>query len=96
MVPSKIVVPKGNFILGVIKLDGPCKAPIELNVQATLQAPSNLAAFNGADGWLTFGRIDRFTLSGNGVFDGQGHHGWANNDCHKRINCNRLPMVRTF
>ncbi|CAM8991912.1 unnamed protein product [Rhodiola kirilowii] len=43
--PAKVVVPKGTFILGIIKLDGPCKAPIELNVEGTLQSPSDLEAF---------------------------------------------------
>ncbi|CAM8891059.1 unnamed protein product [Rhodiola kirilowii] len=94
--PSKVVVPKGKFILGLIKFDGPCKAPIELNVQGTLQAPSDLAAFNGSDGWVVFGHIDHFTMSGNGVFDGQGHIAWAKNDCHKNTKCARLPYNIRF
>uniref|UniRef100_A0A7N0TEJ0 Exopolygalacturonase-like n=1 Tax=Kalanchoe fedtschenkoi TaxID=63787 RepID=A0A7N0TEJ0_KALFE len=94
--PGKIVVPKGKFILGMIKFEGPCKAPIELNVLGTLQAPSDLAAFKGADGWVVFGRIDHFTMSGDGVFDGQGHVAWEKNDCHKNTKCSGLPYNIRF
>ncbi|KAL9679402.1 hypothetical protein QQ045_017261 [Rhodiola kirilowii] len=58
--PAKVVVRKGTFTLGIIKLDGPCKAPIELNVEGTLQSPSDLEAFKGADGWLVFGKDRSF------------------------------------
>ncbi|CAM8985353.1 unnamed protein product [Rhodiola kirilowii] len=94
--PSKIVVPKGTFILGLIKFDGPCKAPIELNVQGTLQSPSDLESFKGADGWVVFGHLDFFTMSGNGAFDGQGHIGWEKNDCHKNKKCSLLPYNLRF
>jgi len=54
-----------------------------------LQAPKSLQG----DNWITFEHIDRLTLSGEGVFDGQGKAAWKKNDCHKRINCAQLPIV---
>ncbi|KAL0560156.1 hypothetical protein IC582_000550 [Cucumis melo] len=36
------------------------------------------------------------TLLGGGVFDGQEKAGWEKNDCHKRIDCARLPISLRF
>ncbi|KAF4359764.1 hypothetical protein F8388_008326 [Cannabis sativa] len=70
--PSELLIPKGTFKLKRITLDGPCKAPIKINLQATLQAPSDPNGFKDGDGWVTFEHIDRLTLMGGGSFDGQG------------------------
>ena len=45
------------------------------------------------DNWIIFAHIDRLTVSGGGVFDGQGKEAWGKNDCYKRINCAQLPIV---
>ncbi|CAN4084596.1 unnamed protein product [Withania somnifera] len=37
--PSTIVIPKGTYPMNQVKLQGPCKAPLELQVQATLMPP---------------------------------------------------------
>ncbi|KAM4109388.1 hypothetical protein ACB094_03G115300 [Castanea mollissima] len=44
---SKVVISAGTYKLGVVTLLGPCKGAIEFNLQGTLQAPSDLASFNG-------------------------------------------------
>ncbi|TXG75300.1 hypothetical protein ES332_1Z028600v1 [Gossypium tomentosum] len=43
--PSKIVIPKGIYFLSTATLDGPCKAPIDLQVQGTVKAPADPGAF---------------------------------------------------
>ncbi|MFQ6621099.1 hypothetical protein Gotur_003141 [Gossypium turneri] len=52
-------------------LDGPCKAPIEIQVEGTVKAPADPGAFKDPK-WIAFNRIENFKLSGGGLFDGQG------------------------
>ncbi|KAK4597092.1 hypothetical protein RGQ29_014914 [Quercus rubra] len=93
---SKVVISKGVYNLGLVTLLGPCKGAIEFNLQGTLQAPSNVASFNGKDGWVAFESIDGLTVSGGGVFDGKGQQAWQKNDCSKDKNCNPLPINIRF
>nr|POE81783.1 exopolygalacturonase [Quercus suber] len=93
---SKVVISKGVYKLGLVTLLGPCKGAIEFNLQGTLQAPSNVASFNGKDGWVVFERIDGLTVSGGGVFDGQGKQAWQKNECNTDKNCNILPINIRF
>ena len=91
---SKVVFSVGAYKLGLVTLLGPCKGAIEFNLQGTLQAPSNVASFNGKDGWVVFESIDGFTVSGGGVFDGKGQQAWQKNKCNKDKNYNVLPVVK--
>ena len=91
---SKVLISAGAYKLGLVTLLGPCKGAIEFNLQGTLQAPSDVASFNGKDGWVIFQHIDGLTMSGGGVFDGKGQLAWEKNDCKKEKNCNTLPIVR--
>lgn len=91
--PSKIIIPAGTFMLSQAKLEGPCKAPIELQVQGTINAPTNPGQFKEGE-WFTVNYIDHFTLSGTGTFDGQGAQAWSQNDCKKADDCSALPNVR--
>nr|POF03198.1 exopolygalacturonase [Quercus suber] len=59
-------------------------------------APSDVASFNGKDGWVVFERIDGLTVSGGGVFDGKGQQAWQKNECQKDKNCNVLPINIRF
>lgn len=93
--PSTVLIPGGNYLLTAVKIEGPCKAPVEIQVQGTLLAPADPAQVK-ADGWLTFEHIDLFTLSGKGIFDGQGAIAWAKNDCSKNSNCGPIPMNLRF
>lgn len=87
--PSKILIPKGLFLLSPVTLQGPCKCAVELEVQGTLKASSdNKAGKEG--GWVTFQRIDQFTLTGEGIFDGQGEKAWG--ACGTNF-CDKLPIV---
>ncbi|KAE8645728.1 exopolygalacturonase [Cucumis sativus] len=90
--PSAVVIPKGTFKVREGEFKGPCKSPIEFRVHGTLQAPKH----PHGDSWITFAYVDRLRLSGGGVFDGQGKAGWEKNDCHKRIDCAKLPISLRF
>lgn len=93
--PNTIVVPKGTFGLIKATLGGPCKAPIELQVQGILRAPQNPSLIKEGE-WVTIQHLDHFTLSGGGTFDGQGARAWSQNDCAKTGECSKLPNVSFF
>ncbi|OMO50511.1 Glycoside hydrolase, family 28, partial [Corchorus olitorius] len=69
--PSKIVIPEGEYMLSQVTLEGPCKAPLEVQVRGNLKAPTDPSQYNNIPSWVTFQRIDHLTLSGPGTFDGQ-------------------------
>ncbi|XP_010536243.1 PREDICTED: exopolygalacturonase-like [Tarenaya hassleriana] len=94
--PSKLIVPKGTYVLRQVVFEGPCKAPLELQVHGTIKAPEDPSDFIEKAGWISFQRIDRFALVGNGTFDGQGSTAWSQNDCHKTGECNKLPINIRF
>ncbi|XP_075636829.1 exopolygalacturonase-like [Castanea sativa] len=93
---SKVVISAGTYKVGVVTLLGPCKGAIEFNLQGTLQAPSDLASFNGKDFWVSFERIDSLTVLGGGVFDGKGQTAWQKNNCDEKYNCKLLPINIRF
>ncbi|KAK4384539.1 Polygalacturonase [Sesamum angolense] len=94
--PSIIVIPRGTWSLSQVKLTGN-KAPLELQVQGTVQANPNPSQLPNKEGeWITINYVNYFTLSGGGVFDGQGQEAWKQNDCHKNRNCAKLPMNLSF
>ena len=86
---SEIFIPRGIFRVKQGKFEGLCNSPIDFQLGGTLQALKSLQG----DNWITFARVDRLTLSGEGVFYGQGKAAWKRNDCHKCINCAQLPVV---
>lgn len=92
---SKVVVPKGVFKITQAILQGPCKAPIEFNLQGTLQAPQVGPGFKGGDTWISFQHVDFLTVSGNGVFDGQGKSAWGQKCDHTEY-CGNLPINIRF
>ncbi|KAF8409675.1 hypothetical protein HHK36_005754 [Tetracentron sinense] len=94
--PSRLLIPKGTYATGPVKFQGPCKAPVGILVKGILKAPTDLNKFKSEDGWIVFQNIDRLTLSGGGIFDGQGASAWAQNDCAKTGKCNSLPINMRF
>ncbi|KAL2972678.1 hypothetical protein AAZX31_14G006200 [Glycine max] len=86
---SKIVIPGGSYKMEAVDLKGPCMAPIEIQFDGTLQAPADPNALDGADEWLKVQHVNFFTLSGKGVFDGQGATAWKQNDCGTNKNCKK-------
>nr|GMD26495.1 polygalacturonase-like [Ipomoea batatas] len=93
--PSTIVIPKGTYPMTQVLLAGPCKAPIELKIEATLKAPANPNDMDGKKEWLTVQYMDHFTLSGGGTLDGQGNvQVYAAKD--KGFKSNKLPNNLSF
>ncbi|CAL5186734.1 unnamed protein product [Lathyrus oleraceus] len=62
--------------MGLLEVKGPCKAPIEVQVDGTIDAPMSNDDLKGAEQWIRFDTIESFTLSGKGVFDGHGAATW--------------------
>lgn len=89
------MIPKGIYFLSTATLDGPCKAPIELQVQGTVKAPADPGAFKEPK-WIAFNRIENFKLSGGGVFDGQGTTAYKREGCKGHDYCGSLPIVSYF
>ncbi|CBI22052.3 unnamed protein product, partial [Vitis vinifera] len=94
-VASTVMIPDGTYALGQIIIAGPCKAPINFVVQGTVMAPVDTSRFRAEAGWITFQQIDQFTLSGDGVFDGQGKIVWGTK-CLSSAYCNQLPINLRF
>ncbi|KAK4437507.1 Polygalacturonase [Sesamum alatum] len=91
--PSKIFIPPGTWSLSQVKLLGTNKAPIELQIQGTLQASPDPSKLPNKEGeWITINYVNFLTISGGGVLDGQGQEAWKLNDCHKNKNCAKLPI----
>lgn len=91
--PSKIVISEGTYEMNAVDVKGPCKAPIEIQVDGTIQAPTNPFALDGAFQWVTIGYVDYFTLSGRGTFDGRGATAWKlQEECGTNPACTKRSM----
>ena len=60
----KIVIPAGTYQMGAVDVKGPCKAPIEVQVDGTIQAPANPTDLKAAHQWFVVQYVNSFTLSG--------------------------------
>ncbi|CAN1159126.1 Probable galacturan 1,4-alpha-galacturonidase SALK6 [Linum perenne] len=71
--PSKVVVPPGDYTAGVTMFAGPCKAPIQFEINGIIKAPK---AIKG-DCWFSIEDVTDLRLFGTGTLDGQGAACWA-------------------
>lgn len=98
---SKLVIPKGTYMLGPVKFSGPCQGPMIIQAMgATFLAPADPAKFNGQNGWVLFHILNNFQLLG-GTFDGKGQTAWQKNDwkgesCLKSGKCSSIPINLSF
>ncbi|KAL2666197.1 hypothetical protein GLYMA_02G307000v4 [Glycine max] len=89
---SKILIPNGTYKMKAVDVKGPCMAPIEIQIDGTIQAPADPNALDGAKQWVKIGYANFITLSGKGIFDGQGAIAWKQNDCRTNTNC-KIPSM---
>lgn len=75
--PSTVVIPRGPYMVGPLKFQGPCKAPMAIQLQGILLAPTDLNKLKSQYGWVIFQYIKFDTFFGGGTFD----------------KCNSLPIV---
>ncbi|CAN1159129.1 Probable galacturan 1,4-alpha-galacturonidase SALK6 [Linum perenne] len=71
--PSKVVVPPGDYIAGVTMFAGPCKAPIQFEINGIIKAPTTIKG----DCWFKIEDVTDLRLFGTGTLDGQGAACWA-------------------
>ncbi|KAF6145001.1 hypothetical protein GIB67_013352, partial [Kingdonia uniflora] len=88
-------IPKGTYLAGPMRFEGPCNGPTVFVVQGTVKAPTNLAVFD-SDTWIRFIYIHRLMIRGGGTFDGQGASAWPYNKCTKYTDCKTLPITLQF
>ena len=62
-------------------------------VDGTVLAPPDIALLRGADQWIKVQYMNGFSITGHGVFDGQGPTAWKQNDCAKNEKCKMPTMV---
>ncbi|RWR98130.1 exopolygalacturonase [Cinnamomum micranthum f. kanehirae] len=95
--PATIIVPKGEYWMGPLKFTGPCKGvpSITMKLDGHLLAETDLNKFPTGD-WVFFSSIDGLTITGTGVFDGQGASIWHLNDCQQNEKCKLLPTNVKF
>ncbi|XP_065859528.1 exopolygalacturonase-like [Euphorbia lathyris] len=72
---STLLFPKGEFHATAAVFQGPCKAPIDVEIQGTILAGSDISSYS-EDFWLSFEKIIGLNVSGNGIIDGQGPNVW--------------------
>ena len=72
-------------MVGPLKFEGPCTAPVTVKVQGTLMAPADPRRL--PDDWVAFRNVEGLTVSGGGIFDGQGAIAWSVNNCAKTGKC---------
>ncbi|XP_059663942.1 polygalacturonase-like [Cornus florida] len=91
--PSTVMIPAGTYPLSPVIIQGPCVAPVGVQLRGTLKAPP-LSQIT-TESWVAFQRIDRFTLSGGGIFDGMGADAWKKTiDCSTNTKCKRPTSIR--
>ncbi|KAF5193651.1 Exopolygalacturonase [Thalictrum thalictroides] len=92
-----VLIPKGNYLVGPTTFKGPCKGPIDFQIQGVVNAPTDLSKFKDyADGWIRFQYVNGLFVGGGGTFHGHGSSAWSHNDCNKNKNCRFLPISLRF
>ncbi|KAF7850829.1 hypothetical protein BT93_L4989 [Corymbia citriodora subsp. variegata] len=91
---SVILIPSGTYLLGPLRLIGPCNGRIAFQIKGSLKAFDSPQL--GIDHWITFRYIDGLLITGGGLLDGQGSASWQHNDCQKNKDCQELPVTMRF
>ncbi|XP_065859527.1 exopolygalacturonase-like [Euphorbia lathyris] len=72
---ARLVFPKGEFHATETVFQGPCKAPIAVEIQGIIKAGSDISSYS-EDFWLSFEKIVGLNVFGTGTIDGQGPNVW--------------------
>nr|GEY05307.1 exopolygalacturonase-like [Tanacetum cinerariifolium] len=88
-------IPGGNYIVGAVVFQGPCKGPVNFIIKGTLEASDNPANMF-LDNWITFSHVDHLLVSGGGYLHGHGSSAWRHNDCATNLRCKKLPFTMRF
>ncbi|XP_051222910.1 polygalacturonase ADPG2 [Lolium perenne] len=88
-----MVIPGGKtFLLSQIRLDGPCKSPVTVELDGKIVAP-NFIWMTAAANLLTFYRVNNLTVNGSGQIDGNGDIWWT---CFNQKKCHVRPILLAF
>ncbi|KAJ4833628.1 hypothetical protein Tsubulata_001244, partial [Turnera subulata] len=75
--PATVYVPKGSFLVGQVRFQGPCKnTAVVVRIAGNLIAPSDYRVLGNTGNWLVFNHVNGVTVSG-GTLDGQGAGLWS-------------------
>ncbi|GAA0161610.1 hypothetical protein LIER_17885 [Lithospermum erythrorhizon] len=74
--PSNIVIPKGDFFMSQVVLNGPCKSTIGINLQGNLIAPTNPITPDPKSDWFNVRNLVGLNVFGGGSMNGQGKQAW--------------------
>lgn len=88
---ARLLIPKGNFLIGPVRFQGPCNGPgpIIVQVSGTLQAQTDVSLYDSPE-WVVFESINGLVVTGGGTFDGQGSSVYKYS-CGGDSGCVRLP-----
>ncbi|KAJ3707779.1 hypothetical protein LUZ61_011484 [Rhynchospora tenuis] len=91
-----IVIGKGDYLLGPVLFEGPCKGDhITIQLDGNLLGSTNLGSYK--ENWLQFQHINGLTITGTGTVDGQGAKTWPENKCKSAGGaCKVFPMSMVF
>ncbi|KAK4487139.1 hypothetical protein RD792_006454 [Penstemon davidsonii] len=92
---SRILIPKGTYLLGSVSFIGPCKGSIIFVIKGILKAPTDPSTFF-TDTWIGFRYLNNLVVKGGGFLNGQGSSAWKYNDCQRNPQCKNLPVTMRF
>ncbi|GLJ10103.1 hypothetical protein SUGI_0122210 [Cryptomeria japonica] len=76
---ATLLVPSNKtFLVNNLAFEGQCEPGLVFQVDGMIIAPEDPEAWESKDVWLLFEHLNQFTLTGNGVIDGQGSKWWDN------------------
>ncbi|KAL0295474.1 UNVERIFIED_CONTAM: Exopolygalacturonase [Sesamum calycinum] len=84
-----VSVPQGMFLVSGAAFEGPCNGQTGFSVDGTVVATDDPTI--DQDYWITFHKVDGLTVSGYGVFDGNGAS--SSSSCKGVKECNPLPPM---
>lgn len=88
-----VLVPSGIYYVKSALLQGPCIGQTIFSVMGTLMASASPLT---QESWIEFNQVDGLSITGNGVFDGQGSSTWAHNGNHNAKASSTCTAVSYF